>query len=221
MSTLSQSESRKVLVAGYCRKESNNMNIVNGILLIIYEYQRFAKWSSIHKGKDIKLSEDDSKATCSSNNRGHAEKGSVRADTCIERGQIISWSLECYITGDSCNFIGVVSSHCVNFNGNPYWGLKHAYGIDDWPDAIYNGAGSCSDCKWQKPKLPIKELFKIKVMVDWTDERCKLSFYYNGKKLNEENEEYTIVLPEFDDDILLYPCVTPFNKDAYFKIEYD
>ena len=128
--------------------------------------------------------------------------------------------MECFITGASCNFIGVITSKCTEFNNNPYWGLIGGYGIDDWPDVIYSGSGAVRDFTWEKSKLPTKEVFKIKVTADWTSKQCKLSFYHDGKKLNPDNEDYTILLPEFDEDVVLYPCVTPFNKGAYFKIDY-
>ena len=38
------------LIYGYCRIESNDMNIVDGIISIIFEYQRHAQWSKRYYG---------------------------------------------------------------------------------------------------------------------------------------------------------------------------
>ena len=51
---------------------------------------------------------------------------------------------------------------------------------------------------------------------DWRDSKCcKLSIFYENKKLNDTNDECTILLPKLDDEYVWYPCATPFNKDAY------
>ena len=78
------------LISGYCRIESNDMNIIDGIILIIFEYCKVAKWSNVYKGSYIKLLDDDTKAKCVED-AGH----SVRADLFVTKGKIISWELEC------------------------------------------------------------------------------------------------------------------------------
>ena len=52
------------LISGYCRIQSVNMNIIDGIIRIIYEYNQIATWSKEFKGDSIELSQDDTKATC-------------------------------------------------------------------------------------------------------------------------------------------------------------
>ena len=64
MMSLSVERRNLLTISGYCRTESNDMNVIDGIILIIIEYYKSAKWSRIHKGQGIELSEDDSKATC-------------------------------------------------------------------------------------------------------------------------------------------------------------
>ena len=65
-----------LLICGYCRTESNDMHIVDGIILIILQYHKHATWSNEYKGKRIKLSEDDTKAMCVESSGGH----SIRAN---------------------------------------------------------------------------------------------------------------------------------------------
>ena len=201
------------------------MNIIAGILSIIFEYYRCATWSRIYKGAQIVLSEDDSKATCLEEgglNDGQSDYGhSVRAEFCIERGQIISWEFESKIIDVSCNFYGVISSQHTNFNQTPSETMEHAYGVDDSLDYIYNGrSGAVKVDQWSKPKFPLKEVFTVKFVADWRESQCKLAIYYNGKKLNDTNDEYTMLLPKLDDKYVWYPCVTPFNTDAYCIIRY-
>ena len=202
-----------IITAGYCRMESGDMNIIKGIILIIYQYQRLAKWSSVHKGENIKLVEDDSKAVSIAD--GH----SVRADFGIHRGEIVSWELEFKILYASYNFVGVVSSLVTDFNTYPSGKMNHAYGVDDSTNSIYKGFG-CEWSDWKKPKLPLRRPFVLGITADWTEKQCKLIYYYEGKKLNEINTEYTMLLPELNDNAVWYPCVTPFNHDAYCIIRY-
>lgn len=214
----------ELLISGYCRMESNNMNIIDGILLIIFKYQRTAKWSNKYKGNMIELSEYDSKATCLGAYAGH----SVRTDTGVKKGEIESWELEFYIIETCSNFIGVVTSKSMesNFNYNPSSRMEDAlegYGIDDDDEYYYDGMNSTKGYErltWEKPAFPKEQSSNIKLIVDWRGEQCKLIFYYNGKKLNDTVDEYTMLLPVFDDDIILYPCVTPYNKGAYCVIHY-
>ena len=204
------------LISGYCRIESHDMNIVDGIVLIIFEYHKFAKWSKKYKGENIFLEEDDSKAVCSDDiNRSH----SIRADFSIERGTIISWEFEIMIINDPCNFFGVILSNVEDFNNNPFVGMKGAYGLDDGLNTIYFGANR-RRCSWKKPIFPLEQVFRIRVVADWKEKQCKLTFYYNEKKLNDDVDDYTMLLPELDDDIVLYPSVTPYNKGAYCIIRY-
>lgn len=109
-------EDKKLMIAGYCRLESQNMNIIDGIIDIIFEYQKLLKWSNIFKGKTIELSEDDSKATCTGYDDLSAEINSVRTEGPIQRGQWVSWELECEIKTENC---GVVSSKVTDFRRCP------------------------------------------------------------------------------------------------------
>ena len=223
---MAQKASNKLLslIHGYCRIESNNMNIIDGIIYIIFEYHRIAIWSNKYKGKSIQLFEDDCKAMCVDKRR---QSHSVRADFSIERGQIVSWELECKQTCWNYYFYGVVSSKQQDFDGCPGYGhIKDAYGIDDMAQRIYLGNRSVYsnsdrvEVKWNKPKLPDDKVFTLKMTADWRDKQCKLIIFYKGKKLNNTNDEYTLLLPELDDDYVWYPCVTPYNKDAYCIIRY-
>ena len=217
----SQSNDKHYLViTGYCREHSNDMNIIDGIILIIYKYQKSAKWSRQKKGELISLSDDDSKAICTKDVSTDSMPGSICADFSIDRGEIISWELECMIICFCCNFFGVISSKVIDFQTNPADGMKDAYGIDDDADRIYDGNGGTIITDWRKPDFPIDEVFTIEITADWTEKQCKLTFFYNGKKLNEEIDDYTMLLPEFDDDVVLYPCVRPYNKDSYCIIRY-
>ena len=128
----------KLIHAYCCRIESNGMNIVDGIISIIYEYHRHATWSKEFKGEGLKLTEDDTKVMCIDvNNEGH----SIRADFHIERGDVVSWTLQCYQTYSNGYFYGVISSKEQDFNTCPAYlsGLKNAYGVDDWRNIIYVG----------------------------------------------------------------------------------
>ena len=212
----------KLLISGYCRLESNDMNIVDGIIFIIFEYQKHAKWSNKYKGDRIILSEDDSKATAGAFIENSGDYGhSNRADFCIEPGQSISWELECMIQVTPCNFFGVVSSQVTNFNENPSESMKYAYGLDDGENSAYYGQTWSRYTQWQKPRFPKKEPFTIRIIADWRDsEQCKLTFFYNEKKLNDSNDNYTMLVQGLDPSAVLYPCVTPYNQDAYCTIRY-
>ena len=210
------------LIHGYCRIESDNMTIVDGIMRIIYEYHRIATWSNVYKGTNIELSEDDTKAECTQGS-GH----SIRADFCINRGAMISWRLECYTSSAWCYFYGVISSKQENFNECPDSGeLNDCYGVDDDINMIYQGAEAI-DIEyengkpiWCKPQFPEEEVFTLIMIADWRDKQCKLSIVYDGKKLNETSDEYTLLLPELEDEYVWYPCVTPYYKGAYCIIRY-
>ena len=157
------------LIHGYCRRQSNNMNIVDGIIYIIYEYQRLARWSKIHKGDKIKVSEEDTRAECIEDH-GH----SVTADFCIDRGQIVSWEFECYQFSYWSYFYGVISSKQTDFNMCPDEELQDAYGVDDDYNMIYLGDVAVDieeqatlKGKWIKPEFPIKKIYKLQMTADW------------------------------------------------------
>ena len=103
------------LIAGYCRIQSNGMNIIDGIITIIYEYHKIATWSKEFKGDSIELMEDDTKAIC----KRRPEGQSIRADLSIEQGQSVSWELESYQSHFRCYFYGVISSKQNQFDLNP------------------------------------------------------------------------------------------------------
>ena len=193
------------------------MNIIKGIILIIFEYQKQAKWSNIYKGTKLKLLDDDSKVICIEEDYATPQH-SVRANFCIDRGQIVIWQIEFAKIWSPCNFVGVVSSKVTDFNANPCKGMKYAYGIDDDDNRIFNG-NETIDVEWDKPAFPPRQTFTIKVIADWTGIQCKLTFFYDGDRLNKTSD-CTMELPELEDDVVLYPCVTPFNKDAYCIIKY-
>ena len=207
-----------ILVAGYCRTESNDMNIIDAIISIIFEYQRVAKWSNKYKGDKINLLENDSKAICTDDNV-EGEFHSIRADFCIARNQIVSWELEAITKTSNCYFYGVVSSEVTNFNQCPAGSMSDAYGVDDSADCVYNGGGQ-TWLKWSKPFFLSGKVFIIKIIADWTGKQCKLTFYYNGKKLNDSNDDYTMIVPKLEDNVVLYPCVTPCNPHSYCIIRY-
>ena len=75
--------------------------------------------------------------------------------------------------------------------------------------------------KWYKPAFPSKNMFELIFKADWTEKQCKLSIYFEGKKLNETNDEYTMLLPDLPEEYVWYPCITPFNKGAYCVIYYE
>ena len=225
MSTDRKQDKNFLLISGYCRTESDDMNIIDGIISIIFEYQQSAKWSNIDKGEYIRLTDDDSKAICDDGDEdsffavgyGH----SVRADFCIKRGETISWELECKIIHSYGNFFGVLSPSevALTFHDCPATGLEHAYGIDDEKNCIYNGGGATRS-EWTKPRFPQNKIFTIRVIANWTEKECKLTFYYNEQKLNSKQDDYTMRLPPLNENVVLYPCVTPFNKGAYCTIRY-
>ena len=104
--------------------------------------------------------------------------------------------------------------------------VKDAYGIGDGVNTIYLGSERVYthkkgdvDVEWDKPVLG-HEVFTLAITADWTEKQCKLSFFYQEKKLNDTNDEYTLLLPELDDRYVWYPCVTPYNKDAYCIIHF-
>ena len=205
-----------LLVCGYCRIESNDMNIIDGIIMMIFEYNKYATWSNEHKGKGIELFEDDTKAVCVSD-----AGNSIRADFCIEKGDIVSWELECRIIEQYCNFFGVISSEIIEFNTYPTdETMIGAWGLEDAKNWIYTGLGPVECIGWKKPLFRRQTVFVLKMTADWTEEQCKLTIFYNGKKLNNTNDEYTMLLPKLDNKYVWYPCVTPYNKDAYCIIRY-
>ena len=216
---MSQKEEKQdkyyILISGYCRIESRDMNIIDGIIMIIFEYHKFAKWSNVYKGSGIKLFDDDTKAECI-----EEDIHSVRADFAIKKGEIISWELNCFLSFPAYNFLGVVSSAVTDFTINPSDGMKGAYGLDDNQNSIYNGNGTVETSLWKKPMFAKDQIFTIKVIADWRDKQCKLTFYYNGTKLNEDVDDYTMLLPELDDDVVLYPCFTPYDQGSYCIIRY-
>ena len=217
---MSLANRRFKLIRGYCRIESSDMiYIIDDIISIIFEYQKLAKWSKKHKGKYIDLSEDDTKAICTKPDWTEPSH-SVCADFYINRGQSISWELECKFGGAWCNFMGVVSSQITDFSSCPARKMKNAYGVDDSANGVYLGQNYYEAPSWSKPRFPIDMVFTIKINADWTEKQCKLTFYYQGIKLNDENDEYTMLLPEIDDEYVWYPCVTPYNKKAYCIIRY-
>ena len=181
-------------------------------------YYRNAKWSNKYKGDGIELSEDDSKATCETYT-GIDDSGSVRADFAIYRGQIESWELECESAHQMNSFYGIVTSKVTDFDACPCEGMSGGYGVDDDENYIYQGEDDIIS-GWDKPQFPAKKMFILKFKADWRENQCKLTIYYNGKKLNETNDDYTILLPEFDQDIVLYPCVTPYYVNSYCIIRY-
>ena len=198
------------------------MNIIDGIIGIIFEYHQITTWSNQFKGKAIELSDDDSKAMNNHDFDGY----SVRADFCIDRGDIIKWELECFQPNTYCYFYGVVSSKEKNFNSCPVsydFGDARASGIADSLDTIhldgverYTYDDEDVDVVWNKPEMPDNQVFKLQFKADWTDTKeCKLSIYYQGKKMNDKNDEYTLLLPELDKDDVWYPCVSMINKGAY------
>ena len=211
----SRDEKHSKLVSGYCMEQSGDMNIVDGIIAIICQYLKSAKWSRKYEGDNIKLNDDDSKAINCGN-----DGESVRASFEINKSNIISWEVECMIIYGGCNFVGVVTSNVDEFNGNPGYGMQHAYGIDDDDYSYYYGDGDETFLNWEKPIFPANELYTVKVIADWTEKRCKLTYFYKDEKLNKNIDDFTLLLPEFDDDIVLYPCVTPFNAGAYCIIRY-
>ena len=217
--TITNSKERRfALISGYCRIKSNDMYIINDIILIIFDYHRSAKWSNTYKGKGIELFEDDSKAMCVD----EAKQGcSVRADFYIERGDIVCWELECMIIWDGYNFIGVVTSDFDHFDDSPIGFKSGAFGIDDTDDALYEDSFSSSRVlEWNKPWFARNKVFNVRIVADWKEAQCKLTYFHNGKKMNGTQDDYTLMLPELKDNTILYPCVTPYNKDAYFKIRF-
>ena len=207
------------LISAFCRIESKDMNIIDGIISIIIEYYKHATWSNQLKGDNIELSEDDSKAICTEYPKGSGH--SVCANFTINRGDLISWELECRFRGRAYNFLGVVSSQITDFNLCPGKGMKHAHGIDDEHNKIYDGTStSYVHCDWLKPQLPLNSILTLRIIADWTEKQCKLTFFYKEQKLNTANEDCTMLLPELDDAYVWYPCVTPYNKNAYCIIRY-
>ena len=200
------------LISGYCRLQLTNMNIIDGIILIIFEYHRLAKWSNKYKGNNIELLEDGTKAM--STDDGH----SVRADFCVNRGQLISWELEFEIKWGRSNFLGVVSSEVTDFCDCPNFHMKNAWGLDD-ENYIYRGTHAES-VKWAKPSFPTDGIFVLKITADWREKQCKLTFFFNGKEFNEDNDQCTMLLPKLDDEYVWYPCVAPYNVGAYIIIRY-
>lgn len=210
------------LIHGYWRLESGDMNIIDGIILIIIQYQRSAKWSREFKGRCIKLSEEDSKASLNGEDmedEDWTEGQSVRADFGIHRGEVVSWELECKIMSLSCNFLGVISSEQTDFDVTPEDGMKDSWGVDDQEHYVYKGQPGVEDFEWGNPGFPLREVFTLKMTADWTQKQCKLNIFYDGKRLNE-GDDCSLTLSEIDDKFMWYPCVTPYNKGAYCVIRY-
>ena len=101
----------------------------------------------------------------------------------------------------------MVSCKATEFDIFPAGAYQYAFGIDDDETRLYVG-NQYDQLTWRKPEFPLRQVFTIKVIADWREKQCKLTFYFNGKKLNEEIEDCTMIL-------LLYPCVIPYNKNAY------
>ena len=209
-------EKNLILIHGYCRIESSDMNIIDGIISIIFKYYKCATWSTEFIGSKMTLEDNETKAVCMEGS-GH----SVRANFFVGRGEIVSWELKCYIMYSNCNFFGVISSKQTDFNTCPHRSMPGGYGIDDSPNYGYqNGTVGMQHLNWQKPKLPTRKEIILKMTADWSHNQCKLTIFYNDEKLNKDNDQYTILLPELDDKYVWYPCVTPYNEDAYCVINY-
>ena len=216
----SNKEKLVLLIHGYCRIESNDMNIIDEILSIIFEYHKYAQWSFKFKGKGIELNEDGTIAKCTDiTKEGH----SVRADFPILRGEIISWELDCMIKAGSCNFFGVISSkwNDINdFDGCPYNSKIKGVGVDDSKNTGYNLKRGFHRLDWPKPMFLRNIIITLKFIANWTEKQCKITIFYNGKKLNPTQQDYTILLPEIDNKYVWYPCVTPYNINAHCTIRY-
>ena len=152
--------------------ESQDMNIIDGIISIIFEYLKCATWSKTFKGSQIVLSDDDTKAICVVD-RGH----SVRADFAINRGEIVSWTLKCLIIFHKCSFYGVVSSKVTEFDDCPKANMDNAYGIDDRENHGYtNGLHQMRRLKWYKPGMPVAKEFILKMTADWTEKAVQIEY---------------------------------------------
>lgn len=213
--TMAKQNEKYLLIARYWRTESSDMHIIDDILAIIYAYHTFAGWSNQYKGTGIELSIDNGYFKAENTiDYGH----SVRGECAIQRGVITCWELECrkstfpdiYGPDDGIHFYGVVSSKIQDFNTCPEHGMKGCYGTKSSDEVIW----------WTKPCFPKFEVFKIKMIADWTEKRCKLSIYYQGKKFNEFNQDYTMLLPKLDDNHVWYPCVSPNGIGSYCIIRY-
>ena len=139
-----------------------------------------------------------------------------------------SWN--CYQDWRNFYFYGVISSEQNEFDGDrtPDRGtITGCYGIDDHRNQIYLG-GRCVwshstreiDENWTKPLLPNNEVFLLNMTADWSETRCKLSIFYQGKKLNESNDQYTILLPKLDQEFVWYPCVALAHENSHCTIQY-
>ena len=94
---------------------------------------------------------------------GYVGPYSVRADFGINKGDIVSWELDVYITHNTCNFMGVATSQIMNYNSRPSKGMKHAYGIEDGRYTVYNGNGKEERIAFKKPEFPTKQVFNVKM----------------------------------------------------------
>ena len=123
--------------------------------------------------------------------------------------------MDCYQTDTYSHFYVVVSSKQEDFNAcRDYDEFENAFGVDDPENWIYLGN------EHDVVNMETDKVYTLRITANWKDKQCKLIFYYQGKKLNETNHEYTILLPDLDDQYVWYPCVTPHNKDAYCIIHY-
>ena len=203
----------ELLITGYVRLMSE-MSVPYEIVQICMAYFLFKPiWSSIYKGIKMWITEEGTKAIATTS--GVA----VRTEFGINRGEKVSLELVCMIMATSFNFIGVVSSIETEFNTEPQYGLPEAYGVDDCLNKGYIKKGKgWTKLSWDKPQFIQNKEFKIRMVIDWTDgNQCKLTIFYDGKQLNE-SQDYTMLLPEIEDDYIWHPCFSAANGDAYCKI---
>ena len=73
--------------------------------------------------------------------------------------------------------------------------MTHAYGVDAGANAMYMG-GDIIKCDFEKVAFDTNKAFILRIIAFWTEKQCKLTFYYNGKKLHERHD-YTMKLPQF------------------------
>ena len=220
----SNTERRELILYGYLRditkilKTSKLIPMHDLYTVMCIYYQIQFKWSQTHKGENIHLSEDESKATFSSTDH------SLRAKYPILKDGISSYKCTIHTQYYGFTFIGLVLSDTESFTGATIWdrSLLDFYGIDQRPN-VYCYNSKMLDYEG-KPAIscgPIESFKLIMKVDDKSYESTVLSFYYQDKLItNASNHNvYTMKLPKIEEEQDWFPCIAFYNSPAWVQIE--
>ena len=218
-----------LLISGYCRKYSTQfVSDLNAIILSYYKYSSYeSEWSSMYKGQDYVLSEDNKLATLA----GNGWYQCVRAKDPILPGMKAHIKFKIFANKAGWNFFGVLSSKSKpkRFNSPPHFKegnrcLHDVYGIAESYQIFHLGdnrrRSRLNTHEIVKPPIPWNEETELEMIVDYIGNKnskkkpvASLTFIYHEKAMLFKDTNHTIALPSLKtDDKGWYPAV-PFNYE--------